>query len=169
MNRINQISKNSAVICTVILSLCTLRSAPSFAAGAVEMQVEHILVQTIEEYNQAMETGDSSGLMKNFSDNVQRRSPVSEQTGKKDVGDYFAWEFKNFQAKYVTKKIIVSGRSAAIVFVWDAVHKASGTPLKIEMVGIFDLASSGRFDNVSFYFDTANTGKFFAETATSVK
>jgi ketosteroid isomerase-like protein len=170
MNRKNTASRLVAAIgcfCVAVLGLCAFPLSTSYAAGAVEMQVEHILVQTIDEYNQAMETGDSSGWMKNFNDNVQRRSPLSEQTGKKDVGDYFAWEFKNFQAKYVTKKIVVSGRSAAVVFVWDAVHKASGTPLKIEMVGIFDLASSGRFDNVSFYFDTAKTGKFFAETATA--
>ena len=147
-----------ALLCVIALS-----ARPTFAAGAVEMQVEHILVQSIDEYNLAMETSDSSGLMKYFTDNVQRRSPLSEQTGKKDFSEYFAWEFKNFQAKYVTKKIIVSGRSAAILFVWDAVHKASGTPLKLEMVGIYELASSGKFDSVSFYYDTAKAGKFLAE------
>ena len=146
-----------------LLGVIALSARPTFAAGAVEMQVEHILVQSIDEYNLAMESSDSSGLMKYFTDNVQRRSPLSEQTGKKDFSEYFAWEFKNFQAKYVTKKIIVSGRSAAILFVWDAVHKASGTPLKLEMVGIYELASSGKFDSVSFYYDTAKAGKFLAE------
>lgn len=146
-----------------LLCLIALSARPTFAAGAVEMQVEHILVQSIDEYNLAMESSDSSGLMKYFTDNVQRRSPLSQQTGKKDFAEYFAWEFKNFQAQYVTKKIIVSGRSAAILFVWDAVHKASGTPLKLEMVGIYELASSGKFDSVSFYYDTAKAGKFLVE------
>ena len=146
----------------MLILACQAQSA--VAAGAVEMQVEHILVQSIDEYNLAMESSDSSGLMKYFTDNVQRRSPLSEQTGKKDFSEYFAWEFKTFQAKYVTKKIIVSGRSAAILFVWEAIHKASGTPLKIEMVAIYDLASSGKFDSVSYYYDTAKAGKFLAET-----
>ncbi len=146
----------------MLILVCQAQSA--VAAGAVEMQVEHILVQSIDEYNLAMESSDSSGLMKYFTDNVQRRSPLSEQTGKKDFSEYFAWEFKTFQAKYVTKKIIVSGRSAAILFVWEAIHKASGTPLKIEMVAIYDLASSGKFDSVSYYYDTAKAGKFLAET-----
>ncbi len=146
----------------MVILACQAQSA--VAAGAVEMQVEHILVQSIDEYNLAMESSDSSGLMKYFTDNVQRRSPLSEQTGKKDFSEYFAWEFKTFQAKYVTKKIIVSGRSAAILFVWEAIHKASGTPLKIEMVAIYDLASSGKFDSVSYYYDTAKAGKFLAET-----
>lgn len=146
----------------MVILACQAQSA--VAAGAVEMQVEHILVQSIDEYNLAMESSDSSGLMKYFTDNVQRRSPLSEQTGKKDFSEYFAWEFKTFQAKYVTKKIIVSGRSAAILFAWEAIHKASGTPLKIEMVAIYDLASSGKFDSVSYYYDTAKAGKFLAET-----
>jgi SnoaL-like domain len=160
-------NKFSAFIrCFSVLALCVFSLAvrPTLAAGAVEMQVEHILVQSIDEYNLAMESSDSSGLMKYFTDNVQRRSPLSEQTGKKDFSEYFAWEFKTFQAKYVTKKIIVSGRSAAILFVWEAIHKASGTPLKIEMVAIYDLASSGKFDSVSYYYDTAKAGKFLAET-----
>ena len=159
-----QLSAMTRHLLLAILCAWVMFARPVFAAGAVEMQVEHILVQAIDEYNQAMEAGDSSGWMKYFTDNVQRRSPLSEQLGKKDFAEYFAWEFKNFQAKYVTKKIIVSGRTAAIVFVWDAIHRVSSTPLKIEMVGIYELGSSGRFDSVSFYFDTAKAGKFLAET-----
>ena len=152
-----------------LLCLCVFQSPRAFAAGAVEMQVEHLLVQVIEEYNQAMEANDSAGWMKYFTDNVQRHSPLSDQLGKKDFADYFTWEFKNFQAKYVTKKILVSGRSAAVVFVWDAIHKPSGTPLKIEMVGIYELSSSGRFDSVSFYYDTAKAGKVLADNAAATK
>lgn len=148
-----------------ILCLCALLARPVFAAGAVEMQVEHILLQAVDEYNQTMEAGDSSPWMKYFTDNVFRHSPIGDQQGKKDFGEYVAWEYKNFQAKYVTKKIIVGGRSAAILFIWDAIHKASGTPLKIEMVGIYELASSGKFDSVSFYYDTAKAGKYFADVA----
>ena len=95
-------NKFSAFIrCFSVVALCVFSLAvrPTFAAGAVEMQVEHILVQSIDEYNLAMESSDSSGLMKYFTDNVQRRSPLSEQTGKKDFSEYFAWEFKTFQAK----------------------------------------------------------------------
>jgi predicted SnoaL-like aldol condensation-catalyzing enzyme len=152
-----------------LLCLFVFQSPRAFAAGAVEMQVEHILVQAIEEYNQAMEANDSAAWMKYFTDNVQRHSPLSDQLGKKDFSDYFAWEFKNFQAKYVTKKILVSGRSAAVVFVWDAIHKASGTPLKLEMVGIYELSSSGRFDSISFYYDTAKAGKLLADSAAAAK
>ena len=152
-------------LCVAFLCLSAFLSPPAFAAGAVEMQVEHILVQTIDEYNQAMEANDPAGWVKYFTDNVRRHSPVSDQQGKKEFEAYCAWEFKNFQARYVTKKILVSGRSAAVVFVWDAVHKSSGTPLQIEMVGIYELASSGKFESVSFYYDTAKTAKFLAENA----
>ena len=143
------------------LGLAVFPSPPTLAAGAVEMQVEHILVQTIDEYNQAMAANDPAGWVRYFTDNVRRHSPVSDQQGKKDFEAYCAWEFKNFQARYVTKKILVSGRSAAVVFVWDAVHKPSGTPLQIEMVAIYELASSGKFESLSFYYDTAKAAKFF--------
>ena len=156
-------------LCVAFPCLLAFPSPPAFAAGAVEMQVEHILVQTIDEYNQAMAANDPAGWVKYFTDNVRRHSPVSDQQGKKDFEAYCAWEFKNFQAKYVTKKILVSGRSAVVVFVWDAVHKPSGTSLQIDMVGIYELASSGKFESVSFYYDTAKTGKFLAENTAVAK
>jgi len=155
--------------CVALLWLSAFPSPPAFAAGAVEMQVEHILVQTIDEYNQAMEANDPAGWMRYFTDNVRRHSPVSDQQGKKDFEAYCAWEFKNFQAKYVTKKILVSGRTAAVVFVWEAVHKPSGTPLRIEMVGIYELASSGKFESLSFYYDTAKLATFLAANTAAAK
>ena len=155
--------------CVAFFSLSAFPSPCAFAAGAVEMQVEHILVQTIDEYNQAMEANDPAGWLRYFTDNVRRHSPVSDQQGKKDFADYCAWEFRNFQAKYVTKKMLVSGRSAAVVFVWDAIHKPSGTPLQIEMVGVFELASSGKFESVSFYYDTAKAAKLLSENTAAAR
>jgi len=110
-------------LCVAFLCLLAFLSPPAFAAGAVEMQVEHILVQTIDEYNQAMEANDPAGWVRYFTDNVRRHSPVSDQQGKKDI----------------------------------------------EMVGIYELASSGRFESVSFYYDTAKAGKFLAENAAAAK
>lgn len=151
------------------LCLSAWLSPPAFAAGAVEMQVEHILVQAIDEYNQAMEADDPAGWVRYFTDNVRRHSPVSDQQGKKDFAEYCAWEFRNFKARYVTKKILVSGRSAAVVFVWDAVHRPSGTSLQIEMVAIYELASSGKFESVSLYYDTAKAVTFFTENTAAAK
>jgi hypothetical protein len=94
---------------------------------------------------------------------------LSDQQGKQDFADYYAWEFKNFQAKYVTKKILVSGRSAAVVFDWEGVHKPSGAPIKLEMVAVYEMASSGRFDTISFYFDSAKVRQMFAADGTGSK
>ena len=165
-------SKSGAVV-TCLLALlsylCMFEVRTAFAAGAVEMQVEHIVVQTIDEYNQAMEAGDPQSWLRYFADNVRRHSPLSDQQGKKDFSDYYAWEFKTFQARCVTKKILVSGRSAAVVFDWEGVHKPSGTPVKLEMVGIYEMASSGRFEAVSFYFDTARVAQLFAASGAGSK
>lgn len=147
-----------------LFCLAPFQTRTAVAAGAVEMQVEHLLVQSIDEYNQSMESGDPEAWLKYFTDNVRRHDPLSEQEGKKDFAQYYGWEFKNFQARYVTKKVLVSGRSAAVVFLWDAVHKPSGSPVKIEMVGIYDMGPSGRIDSVSFYFDTAKAGKLLSSS-----
>lgn len=163
------ISRIARVTTAAFLVIWAATLKPAFAAGAVEMQVEHMLLQAIEEYNTAMESGDTSAWVKYFTDNVQRRSPVNEQTGKKDVGEYFAWEFKNFQAKMTPKKILVSGRAAAVVFMWEGIQKSSNAAIKLEMVGIFEMASSGRFDHVSYYYDTAKAGKILAEASASAK
>ena len=151
----------------VSLTLFALCSQPlsALAAGAVEMQVEHIVVQTIDEYNQAMEAGDPAPWLRYFTDNVRRHAPQADQQGKKELADYYAWEFKTFRAKCAIQKILVSGRSAAVVFDWEAVHKESGKPLKLEMVGIYEMGPSGKFEAVSFYYDTAKAGQLLAASA----
>jgi hypothetical protein len=147
---------------------CAFLARTACAAGAVEMQVERIVVQMIDEYNQAMEAGDPQPWLRYFTDNARRHSPLSDQQGKTQVADYYAWEFKTFQAKYVTKSILISGRTAAVVFDWEGVYKPSGTPVKLEMAAIYEMASSGKFEAVSFYFDTAKVRQMFAaDTAAS--
>ena len=145
-----------------VLSVWPFPLRTALAAGAVEMQVERIVSLSIEEYNQAMEAGDPEGWFKYFTDNVRRDGPLSAQEGKQAFADYYRWEFQNFQARYVTKKILVSGRSAAVVFVWEAVHRPSGTPLKLDMVGVYELASSGKFESVAFYYDTTKVTQLLA-------
>lgn len=172
INRRSSLSRSLALVSCLSISLLWLsvpQARVALAAGAVEMQVEHIVVQAIDEYNEAMASGDPSGWLKYFTDNVRRHTPLSDQQGKRELTDYYGWEFKNFQAKIVTKKILVSGRSAAVVFVWDAVHKPSGTPVQMEMVGIYEMGSSGRFESVSLYYDTAKTGKLLAESGAPPK
>ena len=156
--------RRSIAIATALVALALPLCATqvSHAAGAVEMQVEHIVVQSIEEYNQAMEAGDPQPWIRYFTDNVHRTSPLSNQQGRQAFADYYSWEFKNFQAKYTTKKIIVSGRSAAVIYDWEGTHKATGTPMKIDTVAIYELGASGRFESVSFYFDTAKVAALFA-------
>ncbi len=150
------------VISLLCLSSSQVRTA--LAAGAVEMQVEHMISLSIEEYNQAMEVRDPEGWLKYFTDNVYRNGLLSVQQGKDAFADYYRWEFKNFQAKCVPRKILISGRSAAVVFLWDAVHKPSGSPLRLEMVGVYEMAASGKIESVSFYYDTAKAARFFAES-----
>ncbi|MBI1397812.1 MAG: hypothetical protein GC151_17710 [Betaproteobacteria bacterium] len=140
--------------------LCALGFQPrdAVAAGSVEMQVEHIVNETVQEYNDAMVNGDAQTWARYFTENVERESPISSQEGKQAVTNYFKWEFANFQAKYDVKRMIVSGRTAAIEFVWVATHKPTKTEIRIPMIAIYDMASSGKFDHLTFYYDTAKYG-----------
>ena len=147
----------------IILVLGSIFSSATFAAGAVEMQVESIIRQAMEEYNQSMENNDPAAWIKYFSDNVNRTSPVSSQSGKKDFSDFMAGEYKTFKARIVVKKMIVGGRSAAVVFTWDATHRKSGDSVRIDMVVVYEMGTSGRFDSVVYYFDPAKAGKLIAD------
>ena len=145
----------------ICASSCLLFSAPgnALAAGAVEMQVERIVVQAIKEYNDAMAEGAPAGWVKYFTENVQRRAPQSEQSGKEAFDAYYRAEFEAFQAKWTTSRMIIAGRSAAVEFEWDALHKASNTPVKLHMVAVMQLAPNGKFDSVNFYYDNSVLAK----------
>lgn len=139
----------------VLLCLGLAVVRPAQAAGSVEMQVEHLVKQALEEYNAAMESGDSASFVKYFASNATRESPLSRQSGRADLAKYFDAEFKAYKATYQVKKIIVQGNSAAIVFTWDAVDRKSGDSLRIDMVGLYEVGSSGQFSSATYYFDSA--------------
>ena len=147
-----------------LLVAALFQSGSARAAGAVEMQVDRIVKIAILEYNSAMRSGDGDPTrwLKYFTDNVKRQGPRSAQEGKQAFADYYAWEFGNFEATWTTKRMMVSGRTGAVEYEWDAVHKASGTPLKLNIVVILEMASSGKFEAADFYFDTAKYAEYFA-------
>ena len=149
------------VIAAVLLFL-TLQMRNAMAAGAVAMQVERIVKLAIMGYNSAMRSGDESQWLKYFTDNVKRQAPAGSQDGIREFTDYYNWEFENFNASLTTKQMIISGPVGAVEFEWDAVHKASGKQVKIDMIAVFELASSGKFESVRFYFDPANQAELFA-------
>ncbi len=162
MNRTKPKSKSVAlVICVFSSLLCVslVQTRSAVAAGAVEMQVARIVNSAIDGYNRAMETGEPGGWLKYFTDNVHRQGPRSQQQGKQAFSEYYGREFETYRARWTAKKMVVSGRSAAVLLEWEAVHKATDTPLKMEIAAFFELASSGKFEVVSFYFDTAKLGQ----------
>lgn len=139
----------------VCLGLAFAPLRPALAAGSVEMQVEHLARQAMAEYNSAMETGDSASFVKYFASNATRVSPVSRQAGRAELARYFDAEFKTYKASYLVKKMFVQGNSVAVVFTWDAADRKSGDGLSIEMVGLFEVGSSGQFSSATYYFDSA--------------
>ncbi|HEX7811051.1 MAG TPA: nuclear transport factor 2 family protein [Burkholderiales bacterium] len=154
---------------TAVLCIAMFQMRAAHAAGAVEMQVERIVVQAIGEYNDAMTAGNPAGWLKYFTEGVRRRSPQSEQAGKEAFDDFYRKEFEAFRAKWTTSKMIIAGRSAAVEFEWDAVHKASNTPVKLNMVAIFQLAPNGKFESVNFYFDSAKLAQYNVADASAAK
>jgi ketosteroid isomerase-like protein len=139
----------------VLLCLGVATTRTALAAGSVAMQVEHLVKQAVEEYNTAMESGDSASFVKYFASNATRESPLSRQSGRADLAKYFDAEFKAYKATWQIKKMVVQGNVAAIEFTWDAVDRKSGDFIKIDMVGVYEVGSSGQFSSVTYYFDTA--------------
>ncbi len=130
-------------------------SGSAMAAGSVEMQVEHLVKDAMSEYNSAMEANDSASFLKYFSSNATRETPLSKQSGRAELAKYLEAEFKTFKASYQIKKSFIKGSSAAIVFTWDAVNRATGDAVKIDMVGVYEVGSSGQFSSATYYFDSA--------------
>ena len=127
------------------LALCVgLSAAPAaHAAGSVEMQVEHLVKQAMEAF------------LKYFASNATRESPLSRQSGRADLARYFEAEFKAYKASFQIRKVLVQGNSAAVVFTWDAVDRKTGDPVRIDMVGVYEVGSSGQFSSATYYFDSA--------------
>jgi hypothetical protein len=142
-----------ALACLVLTNL--FQPQVTHAAGSVEMQVEHLVKQAMEEYNTAMEAGDSAGFLKYFASNATRETPLSRHSGKPELIRYFDAEFKTYKASYQIRKMFVQGNSAAVVFTWDAVDRKSGDTLKVDMVGLYEVGSSGQFSSATYYFDSA--------------
>lgn len=137
------------------LLMATVCHSAALAAGSVEMQVAHLVKDAMAEYNSAMEANDSASFLKYFSSNAKRVSPLSSQSGREELGKYFEAEFQAYKARFDIKKVFIDGNSAAIVFVWDAVDRKTGDPLKIDMVGVYEVGSSGQFSSATYYFDSA--------------
>ena len=76
-----------ALACLVLASLFQPRV--THAAGSVEMQVEHLVKQALEEYNTAMEAGDSASFLKYFASNATRETPLSRHSGRTELSRYF--------------------------------------------------------------------------------
>lgn len=172
MNRTRTAVRFPALLVGIFISLLYLsafQTRTALAAGAVEMQVERIVVIAINEYNNAMEAGEPGGWLKYFTDNVRRVGPQAAQQGKQEFSEYYRSEFENYRARWNTKKMIISGRSAAVIFEWDAVHKSTGAQHKVDMVAVFELASSGKFESVEFYFDTAKLGQYASKDGPEAK
>jgi hypothetical protein len=130
-------------------------STAASAAGAVAMQIESLVRQAVAEYNSAMEEGDSAAFVKYFSSGAKLESPLFNLSGRADLARHFAAEFKTYDARYRVKKMFVQDNQAAIVMTWEAVDRKSGDALKLDMMGLFEVGSSGQFSSAIYYYDPA--------------
>ena len=135
--------------------LATVFATSAFAAGSVAMQVEHLIKQAMAEYNSAMEEGDSAAFTKYFASNARYESPLFRYAGREQIARHVEAEFKTYKARYQVNKMFMQDNSAAIVLTWDAVDRQSGEQVKLDMVGLFEVGSSGQFSSAVFYFDSA--------------
>ena len=135
--------------------LASVFATSSFAAGSVAMQVEHLIKQAIAEYNSAMEEGDSAAFAKYFASNAKYESPLFRYAGRDQIARHVDAEFKAYKARYQVNKMFMQDNSAAIVLTWDAVDRQSGEQVKLDMVGLFEVGSSGQFSSAVFYYDSA--------------
>ena len=130
-------------------------ASSSFAAGSVSMQVEHPIRQAMEEYNASMEANDSASFLKYFASNAKYESPLFHYSGRAELARHLDAEFTTYKARFQVNKMIVQGSSAAIALTWEAVDRKTGDSYKVDMVGLYEVGSSGQFSSATYYFDSA--------------
>ncbi len=140
---------------TAAAVLTSMAATPASAAGSVAMQVEHLIRQAMAEYNSAMEESDSAAFLKYFSSSAKYESPVFRYAGRAELARHLEAEFKTYKARYQVNKMFMQDSSAAIVMTWEAEDRKSGDTIRIDMVGLFEVGSSGQFSSAVFYFDSA--------------
>jgi hypothetical protein len=133
----------------------SLFASSAFAAGSVAMQIEHLIRQSIAEYNSAMDEGDSAAYLKYFASNAKYESPVFAYSGRTDLAKHLAAEFKTYKARYKVNRMYLLENTAAILLTWEAEDRNSGNSISIDMVGVYEVGSSGQFSSAVFYFDSA--------------
>ena len=119
------------------------------------MQVEHLIRQAMAEYNAAMEEGDGTAFAKYFASNAKYESPLFRYAGRDQIGRHLDAEFKTYKARYQVNKMFSQDNTAAIVLTWEAVDRKSNEEVKLDMVGLFEVGSSGQFSSAVFYYDSA--------------
>lgn len=127
----------------------------ALAAGSVAMQVEHLIRQAMAEYNTAMEDGDSAAFAKYFASNAKYESPLFRYAGRDQITRHIDAEFKTYKARYQVNKMFLQDNTAAIVLTWEGVDRKSNEEIKLDMVGLFEVGSSGQFSSAVFYYDSA--------------
>ena len=147
------------IIYTAFLTLMSLTLTPTkaSAAGSLDMQIERAIVKAIKDYNSAMSEGDPSSWLKYFDTEATRTDPISSSLqGLQKITDYYTHEFSLFSANFEIKRVMLKERTGAVEMIWQATDKSSGTEISLPMIGIFELASSGKFKSVNYYYDTAS-------------
>ena len=137
------------------LLLASMLAPAAFAAGSVAMQVEHLVKQSVAEYNSAMEEGDSAAYAKYFASNAKYESPLVRLSGRTELARHFDAEFRTYKARIQVTRMFIQENWAAIVMTWEATDRASNDEIRIDMVGLFEVGSSGQFSSAALYFDSA--------------
>jgi hypothetical protein len=58
---------------------------------------------------------------------------------------------------------MVKGSTIVSVFLWDAIHRASGKPFSLEIAAIYEYNKDGKRQNVRYFYDTAKFKDFLSE------
>ncbi len=147
--------KTLLTILTIITSFSIVTRGAS-AAGSLDMQIERAIVKALKDYNGAMSENNPASWLKYFDKNAVRTDPISGSIkGLENITSYYSQEFSLFKASLEIQRVMLKERTGAVEMVWQASHNSTETIISLPMVGIFELAPSGKFKSATFYFDTA--------------
>lgn len=105
-------------------------------------------------YNTAGETGNMEGLLALWADDGEAMTPYHHQKGKDAIRAQLKTEMNTWVSpKYVEKKRIIEGNTAAWEGAWEAFPKSSQRRVILPTVVIITLNEQGKIESSRMYYD----------------
>lgn len=143
-----------STVWTALLVTGVLLSVPGLGHA---QDVNGILTAIANGFGPEMNKGNLDGLAAGYAPDAVRIHPLAGKIeGRDGQKGFLKFLYDNYSDQKLSEgKRVVSGNMAAVEWIWEATHKESGKPVRIEEFVILEFDRSGQIKWQRQYFDSA--------------